>query len=603
MIEKINQNPDLTLSVALVGIFPEEINQQELILTRVRRVMDSAIKCAGSYNKPEYGYSDKTPSIHFLTSPSLTNELLIKTLKEKYYPDAKYICVSETELSGESVALYETITVTGKNDNPYISGNAILRSWICDQVDFAVVINEEGNPLYVDFIKQCKNVGIPAANIFPQAGRHLLWVEKSFYESFEEDKMCIFLDAILNVKTLIDIEDDIDDKDYKLLWKNLYSNYMKKHKAIIDTSQPTTEDTLANPALDINFKNPEAKEVRENIVGWFQKFDHKANNYSEKYHASIYLRSVMPLITSILLAFGFYTEAIFGFWPINLFGTQLTVSSLIACLGFFASGMLTYYVYRLSEKPSVLSWHQRYTDNRYIAETLRMAVHFIPYGIPVNYSMHNRYGTKEENTRLVLHRLRNFLKGINMPNTVFDRSDSTECLHYLEEFLNDQIAYHKRSANRFMNIIDILKKYYKIIFYIGFIIVLLRAALQVYTTFAPIPGTITILGSSTVLGATGSIKLNSYIETFANMLALLIPAWAAYFNSKLTLCNWEGLYNNDVRMMEGLQQIKQRIVDEKQKEYLSYQDIYYISKDVNALMLGEISEWYYQINSKKVTKL
>lgn len=69
------------------------------------------------------------------------------------------------------------------------------------------------------------------------------------------------------------------------------------------------------------------------------------------------------------------------------------------------------------------------------------------------------------------------------------------------------------------------------------------------------------------------------------MLALLFPAWAGYFSSKLTLCNFEGMYNNDIQMLDELAMLKQMINYEKQKERITYGDFYYLAKDVTSLLI------------------
>jgi hypothetical protein len=95
----------------------------------------------------------------------------------------------------------------------------------------------------------------------------------------------------------------------------------------------------------------------------------------------------------------------------------------------------------------------------------------------------------------------------------------------------------------------------------------------------------------------------SFIKSFANMLALIIPAWASYFSLKLSLSNFEGLANNSRAMTGGLTLMRKMIEDEKKKTDTSFERIYAFSKDLSKLVLGEAVEWYSLLSSQKLTKI
>jgi hypothetical protein len=111
------------------------------------------------------------------------------------------------------------------------------------------------------------------------------------------------------------------------------------------------------------------------------------------------------------------------------------------------------------------------------------------------------------------------------------------------------------------------------------------------------------LSFSGISGEINSQPIQPIVKSFANMLALLFPAWAGYFSSKLMLCNFEGLYNHDITVLDGLKEIKQLIFDKRNKGNINYQDIYELSGHLNKLILNEVSDWYLQINTKTITKL
>lgn len=594
-----NLNPDLVINIAIAGALPQEQQQKQLVLSRIKKVVEDAGVISSGYNNHKYGYSDKKPVIQFFTSPLFMEDSLLDELKNKLFQEAKYIGVSDSKTI-EVNSIYGKFTILGKDDNPFVSKAAQMLSWICDQADFAIVLCDEFNPYIMELIKNCKNEAVPAVSIDCLADRQMLWAETSSYDEYEKDKLARYLDSILNVSALASLREEEETGDYKLLGSKLYSRYMKKHKATLDVSKPFTKDTMLDDATNIKALSEEAEMTRTKLLGWFYQYDKKAIHYSNKYRAAIYLRSIMPLVVSVILAVGFYIETLSSPWKVKIPGTQLSIAAIIAGLAFFVHALLLLYMYRLGNNKTVKSWHMNFIDNRYIAETLRMAVHFIPFGIPVNYSKQlSPYSKKGKRTKIVLHRLRSLIKATDIPNTDYNKDYSDQCLYYLEELVKDQLEYHETSAKRYSNIVTKLKKFGDAVFYLGFILVLSRGALQVYTTFGTIPNFNELNPS-----------FQTIVETFANMSALLMPAWAGYFTSKLTLCNFEGLYNNDIEMMNGLRRIqtiindeKKTIQEEKKKEYISYHDLYYISKEVTSLMLGEVSEWYSQIDSRQVTKL
>ncbi|HOJ80374.1 MAG TPA: hypothetical protein PK767_07530 [Clostridiales bacterium] len=103
--------------------------------------------------------------------------------------------------------------------------------------------------------------------------------------------------------------------------------------------------------------------------------------------------------------------------------------------------------------------------------------------------------------------------------------------------------------------------------------------------------------------ARNGINLISFVKSFANMLALMVPSWASYFSLKLSLGNFEGLASNSRAMADGLAMMKKMLDDEKKRTDISFERIYAFSKDISRLMLGEVVEWYSQLSSYKLTKL
>jgi len=583
------KNPSLVLCIAFTGSYPHEQHQAEVLLTKIDNILKDTFIHVSQYANEKYGFAD-VPQIEFVTAAGLIDEQLLDRLK-KQYPNRKFhIFCDENRM--QNADTQTEVSVLDNNSQSLTLSYKLMFSWICDQSDYMIIVNDGENALLQELIKHCKYENVPSIHIHTSLDRHILWTEKSYYDSYNVDKLKEYIDGLFCINN--PFKNSYENKKIlgrKLLLGDLYARYMKKNKVKLDNLS-YVKDNIMGLEYIVNGLGKTAEESRKKLLGIFYEFDQLAIKYADKYRASIYLRAVIPLFITFLLATGFYLETLLSPWPITIPGTTLSLWSILAGLGFFAHALMNLYIYRLSENRIVQSWHRNFIENRFIAEGLRLAIHFIPFGIPVNFFIHrNQYTSENNENKQAVLRLKWMLKDIGLPATQHNDQISSECLNSLEELVNDQVIYHKNSANRFVNIFHKIKKYGKIGFYIGFLFILFRGGLQLYLSFFKL--------QQKFLGQ----DLQPMIKSFTNMLALLFPAWASYFSSKLTLCNFENLYNNDLKMLQELDVIKQMIYDERQKDILNYNDIYYLSKDVTSIILGEFTGWYLQINDKKLTRL
>ena len=85
-----------------------------------------------------------------------------------------------------------------------------------------------------------------------------------------------------------------------------------------------------------------------------------------------------------VLATGFYSETIFGF-ILKPFQINLNILSYIAGVGFFLHALINLYVYTMSKNHEMNSYKNQSLDNRFIAEFLRVGIHFSSFGIPITF--------------------------------------------------------------------------------------------------------------------------------------------------------------------------------------------------------------------------
>jgi hypothetical protein len=417
------------------------------------------------------------------------------------------------------------------------------------------------------------------------------WILDSYFERYTNEKLQAYI-AKLFCRNGSAFDPPRESKiPFWPLWDLLYDRFMKKYKA---KSKPVTyvDDKVMDKDCAVYADDSKRELVRRKMVGWFDHFDGNAIAYSQKYRTSIYLRSIMPFVATVFISVGFYTEGILGFLY-KIPYVRINPWAILAGIGFLVHGLINYYIYNLSENTNVAGWHKKFIDNRFVAEVLRLTTHFAPFGIPVNYSSSlNRFGNKISKNPHVSSELRRITRDTERSSTTFDPSSAGDLLENLTRMIDDQILYQDQANKRYVAIVSKLKQYTAILFVIGLTIVISRGALQfvlVYFNTKDAPQT--------------TKEIISFVKSFANMLALVVPAWASYFSLKLSLSNFEGLANNSRDMKNSLALMKKIVEDEKKKTGISFERIYTFSKDLSRLMLGEVVEWYSQISTQKFTKL
>ena len=183
--------------------------------------------------------------------------------------------------------------------------------------------------------------------------------------------------------------------------------------------------------------------------------------------------------------------------------------------------------------------------NRRIAEMLRVLIHFVPFGIHLDLR-----ALCGDDKRLYAS-MRRIVQEADPETGVVTRDNSVEVFRHLDRMLSDQIAYHKLSTERYSRLVKHLERWSRIIFYVGFGVIILRAFLQFLMSIPsfPLPD----------LPLANGLSPKGFISSFANMAALLMPAWYGYFATKLSLCNFRFNRDNHRQMVQMLEEERQNI--------------------------------------------
>lgn len=344
----------------------------------------------------------------------------------------------------------------------------------------------------------------------------------------------------------------------------LRRRYLKKYNAGQLSGEVET-DHLLEDDFAMEEEHPQGASAWKNMLSHFHRFDQNAIELNGKYQAVIYWRAILPFITSVFIAVGFYAETLLG-----AFGLPKTLLIVVAGVGFLIHGLLNLYVYILSRSATVRQWHHNFVESRYIAEILRVLLHFAPFGVNIN--LRKLCGSHKD----VYVTVRRILEQEEPPVQQVDRHSVILMLSHAKELMEEQISYHTASARRYSKIVTQLDRWGRWAFGIGFGVTLLRALLQFSLIFFLPQGSI------------NGIAVSSLIRSGANMLALMLPAWASYFASKASLCNFRYNYENHCRMTALLTEMRDRLAALKDVEQdIPIEALSILAEEIAEIMLIE----------------
>lgn len=416
--------------------------------------------------------------------------------------------------------------------------NAVGKA-VCNNADLLLMVwNEDvlecGGASW-ELIQQAYRHRTPCLWISSKTGK-IYWPQGAYYEPYSPEK----LKSLCRDFRTDGIEPrQPGEKTIPLvkLGMRLRQRYLQKHSAYSPETAVET-DHLLEESYPLEKENPAGAALWKEMLREFTRFDKAALGLGQQYQAVMYWRAILPFLATAFLAVGFYTENLLGVFPI-----PKTALALTAGIGFLIHGFINLYVYLLSRSSTVWQWHQGFVEYRSITEMLRVLLHFLPYGL--NLDLRKLCGEHHK----IYVTLRRITEKAEPAEQSVDRTSIAQMLAHTQEMLADQISYHRASAQRFRNIVDKLEKWTHLVFGLGFAVVLLRSLLQFALVFVKLEGSL------------NGVDISSLVPSFANMLALMLPAWASYFTSKAALCNYRYNLENDLRMTDSLQELSHKIDD------------------------------------------
>jgi hypothetical protein len=583
--------PQLHFNIYLMGDLSSDASNADEIRKNSNRVLSDIQKQVMFFTHPRFGFNIESPVFKaYITHPGIIAE----TALQNNFSLHRYSPHLSSELLKNSIQFDMPSTFPLKAERE-------MANWMFDQCDLALVLWNGGEShqggLTWELILLANQKHIPVIWIDEEQPDQLFWHENGYSSPYETGGLNNYLHKILGLNVQSDQDAQLETlkelvtqpltRQKKPFWSGFYGWFIRRFKGKKKTNSPAVFDSL----LADEYALPACLEGNRPAIDllrlYYNQADQAALVLGECYRSSILLRAVLPFIATLMLAVGFYTKNLGSF----LISPQIAWG-WIATGGFVLQALFNYSVIWLSDRNDQRGWHRNYLSQRYISETLRLAVHFTPLCIPLNTLVIPAYGNKVAENSAIHHILRSILHMTLI--APFRYTDEVKAFFFtrLTEMVQEQSAYHQKSAQRHWRIHKTLSRMAKFFFWLGIGLVVTRAGIQVIMQLYS-------FGPDVIVN---QIKVDDFIISFSNMLALLLPATASVFYTILSMCGFETLYKRNANMAERLQEFEQHIVLEKVRPEVSYEDICRLANQATDLMLGEVTDWYALVTGKRISK-
>ena len=363
-------------------------------------------------------------------------------------------------------------------------------------------------------------------------------------------------------------------------WEKRRENYLKKYKAE-KTVYPPEDDSLLKEEYALPESFADAVPLRDLIRTKFDAYNENAIRLNNRYNARLYQRSAFVLLTAVFLLIASYSNELFGklfeliafrYVPQTTGNTVILLTFVFSLIGFAVHAILNFYVYRLSRNKELLAQQKGFTDNRFCAELLRVLLHFEPFGVRLDYRDLCR-------GRPALYmELKHLTDAVEPDVRREDPAALRTALTYTREMLRDQLSYHEKNIARYESIVKKLSRLGSVIPYVGFIIVFVQQAFSFFLVV------LKIIPDS---GEAFAEPLRNVIKAFFGFIALLIPTLGTYFNTKLSLNNFQYNLDNHRHMLAELQARSAQIDRLLEEEKLPVELALSVAQGIAEAMLGE----------------
>lgn len=437
-------------------------------------------------------------------------------------------------------------------------------------------------------LHRCMEKHVPCLWFSKKDGK-AYWAERILFEPFQDAFLQAHLGAVHPNPEWNGEVEDLPWGNRLIAWGNrLYKKMLAKY-AVASKKTEADGDSMMQTASPLGDANGEA--ARRHLLEAYREHDNKALQLSEKYRGSIYWRSILPMAATILLAIGFYADSVAAvFWGTDAIPRFVF---LLMSLAFFAHALMILFSHILARNRVIQSWHTQFLYHRIVAELLRYYIHVIPFGItlPLNRIL-SKSGFDTTQKQPVYVTIWQLLHNPVNGQPAYQEANVPEFLNSMEAYLCDQLAYHQGNAARFQKLRNRLRKLETRLVSAGIVIVALRGLAQFF-----------IIGVRKELFLLGSgLMLPSYSGSIANMIAMIVPAVAAYYTGKLTLFGFEDSITMSQMMQERLEKAIALLRSMKGRN-VNYSMVRNLAEQIGILMMGDLAQWNREMSKRRIKGL
>ena len=558
--------------IAIVGEISE---QQESLRHKLSARLMEIQGCLQQLGTEEYEYS-----ACFLTAAEELSGVW-KTIREENQIKTIYLPMAENP---------------AKNKGNLMNGDRHVLARISDMADLVLGFwNEDtvGEEAYIcQIFYYCMEKGVPCLWISKKDEREY-WGESILFEPFQDDILKKYLSSMLRGKK----EETVKDG---LLWGNRLiewggKSYRKMLKKF--APMPSDESVWVDHMMDETTVLPDytGETLRTTFLKKYQRYDRRAVELAQRYRGSIYWRSVLPLAATVLLSIGFYGDAVSKAVSSILLGKEIVPVPVFQLMSyaFFLHGMMTLFSHLLAKSKTIQNWHTGFLYHRMMAEILRFYIHVIPFGITMPLKeVLSKSGYDLESNRQVYIKIWHILHENQVEMPAYQPENASEFLHVMKDYLHEQVSYHKRSVDRYQKLWLRLHKLESCLMAVGIATVILRGVAQFF---------IIGVNSRLIIFAPG-VVLPGYVGSLANMIAMVIPAAAAYYTGKLTLFGFEDNIAIDQLMLKRLEKAIKLVGSIEERE-LDYAMLHSLAQQLGVLLMGEVAGWNQEMAKRKIKGL
>jgi hypothetical protein len=559
---------DLRFHVGALGFADAE--KKTGALEAIRTILQVIGECLAEYNVPAYGFNGKSAVIDLYADTRLSGGIWTNVLAK----DSITLNCIDTGWGQDATELLKSADTVTSFDNTrgYSDANGTAIEWIVAQSDIVLWLQNDEEQSFKEVIQSrlssrlvhtsCISIDAKSPAIIQHMGHYC-----SEPISFEELKT--FIRSLYPCQACPTSRTKQNTFFLSHLWHGCYQHFIRKYNAGVVYEQRPPETFTGQ---------------RKQLEDQFHRFDEEANGVAKQYREAIYFRSILPFLSTVFLAVGFYSEMLLG--TIYQFGGRFSdVWMVFAGAGFLFNAIISAYAYFMYRNKSINQSHTEFLTSRYIAEFLRVAKLYHTQGVPVS-----PYFVSE---RARMAQARNVLRVLTPQNHVIDTVNTHSIVNETLVWIDGQIQYHLRTKRRLEKIVVRLKKFQETVFWIGFGLVLARGLLQFLIPLFP----------NAINDNLNGVPLENFLRSFANMLALMIPAWAGYFTSKLSLNNFSGLFEHSEQMERKLRALQHRVENLSAKPSISYESLIALSADVLSMQISEVDDWYEQTAARTIQRM